>query len=397
MIGTPQKMDWHPSIREVLEKIRNERGGPFKHLRAYEIFIDSNVDKSPAELFAELAGMGFVCLVGLSNFPYLPHAVERGVIPFPGAVLSKLCKVSQRSNRFPPDRFLVWKHYVEKLEQFLDDLEQRLAAQGKSLGDWSFEIGNEPDAWLYFWGLPDEFVEVVHKAKSVLQPRSLTVGAAGFTSSLPLQEPGDHGWGYQAIAKELAKEIDFLSFHLYKYEDLDERIDALRPIVNGASRRILSEWNVSEQNKFDANDRIDSPAFMSSLLDLGVIAAELDIARVYVHTLIDDADAALGIFTKMGEAKLAYGLIKRFRAVVEAGYLATRSGPWILIHGPGGGIVGLSEKIRLPSPHHFDAEGLQILETSRGTSIPRNWAPGDWVVLDGPAPARAELLGRLSP
>ena len=141
-------------------------------LRVYEPFTKNLVNHPgmAANLLTPLVKNGFNILLDISNFPDVSTIQYNHAADDP-----EESSMRQFTNRRAPVNNTPFQSY---LTTFLDDLQNKNLLQ-----NIDFEIGNEPDSKLYFWGQPSEFINAARTIKQALAKYNKPVYCCGFTSN----------------------------------------------------------------------------------------------------------------------------------------------------------------------------------------------------------------------
>ncbi len=263
----------------------------FKYVRAFKPFqrnfgqdynlLISNIDV--------IVPNGLIPYLALSNFPYhlMPDAPDSMLrdIPLPAARREEAARFS---NRCPPSGLGEYRSALQRLVGALADWYGQEAIEA-----WYFEIGNEPDAPLFFWGTPEDFSKTFVFALATLKdynPR-LRVGGGGFTSRLVAD--AQERPAYRRVAETIASSssTDFLSFHIYprNYAGSRSISQAIQHFgdANSSKPRIVSEWNVDGAGSASANSIIDSEAFVPYLIDIIAACWTSRVDMLLIHKFMD--------------------------------------------------------------------------------------------------------------
>ncbi len=360
-LGFLQHVDFE---KKALRQIRSDG---FTDVRFYELWTRKRKDpvRDVVADIDKVVADGFVPLVCLSNFPVgFPTNEQKKSRWLKGLGEGQRKKISTQEafvNRFPP--LDAEGEYSQLVNKLLGALSSRY---GKAnLRQWLFEIGNEPDAALFFWGSPGEFPTVFKSAFDAIksQDSGFRVGGSGFTTGL--LKPDLHDKPYYPFAQGLAQDprVDFVSFHLYEnYVDVDNLPSAFGSYdFNPPGKlRVISEWNV-DVAPAKANVVINSPAFMSHLIKVVYECYVSNVSYLYVHKLMDNPqqkNSQLGLFSGNGTPKAGYGYFRMIKDVVKDGYYGEKRGGAIILSG--------RNSIAVLAERHLDLDltGMNVVESS---------------------------------
>ncbi len=366
------------SIEDVLERISADG---FRVVRAYEPFsqYDDSSHSGIKERLRALVDNGLTPYLSLSNFPpaLLPNSSQQNQLGarYPA---KKRADVLKYSNRYAPrDR----NAYQASVRHLIEELASEFGRE--ELRRWYFEIGNEPDAPLYFWGSPQDFREIFSLAAGTLKnfDPQIRVAVGGFTSGLVADSTGNIV--YYRLARDLAASplADFASFHVYANlfgESLSRQ--AISAFGGDAKTKIVSEWNVSTVANRRTESILTSEQFMGFLIDAVAASYDAGVELLLVHKLVDLASKGqyqLGIFDREGQPKQAYRYLRLMNEVVRSGFSAEVS-PGLVVIRSDDAVVAMSKGGEVP----FDYAGLEVVESS-GDVNPRDSVlrGGEWVLL----------------
>lgn len=373
------------SAEVVLQRIAKDG---FRYVRTYEPWVKGrrNSVSSVLDHLTRLIDSGLIPVLSLSNYPIslTPSESRREEIiqTFPQSEGKKIRKANAYTNRFPPDDL---NEYWVFLQNFIARVEE---AFGKGvIRNWYFEIGNEPDAPLYFWGSPAEFMQILDISRTVIKQQDpmYRVGAAGFTAGLVAQITNRKD--YYALAQKISEDpaFDFLSFHIYddKFTSEMHRKDSVQKFLRRANDKpiILSEWNVSTGMR-KANKTIQSPAFMAHLVRTAALCYEQGIDMLFIHKLLDNPrnkkTGQFGLFDRAGAPKAGYEYLMEFKELVESGYVVERTEQAITLDAGDRVAILITEgrnTISFPNFRVVDSSGpFDDARVALG--------PGEWLVLE---------------
>ncbi len=260
------------------------------------------------------------------------------------------------TNRFPPSD---WDAYRASIQELLDFL--FLTYGKKRVIQWAFEIANEPDAPLYFWGDSNEFKRLYEVAFDVLRANGVNeIGGFGSTQHPIFMSPElERSADYRALLQKLVKDTNrrgFLSFHLYAREERTQTpLAGLPPWVSNAIFPVMiTEWNVSSRGDVAAKAFKEPGAWGASFILLLADCFRHGIDRVYVFKLMDyppHQTMQLGAFDREGKAKPWYRDLAAIYRVIRDGYRVVDDGFSLTLEGTNGSRVVLAagKDIILPS------------------------------------------------
>jgi len=311
-------------------------------IRVYEPFT-KNLVKQPSlqyEILNHLVDLGFEVLLSLSNYPMLN---KKDSLNAANITDEKVKKMSAYTFRNPPSDF---SSYLNYLENFVNKLKLK-----NSLSQIEFEIGNEPDAKIYFWGGSSDFIQIARGTKKILEKYHRPIYCCGFTSEFANndQQGSKNYLDFVDDSGFFSDNVN-LSFHFYpnnKYTTNSIRL----PELNNS---IISEFNLFSYQTKSSKDKINytnSSEFASSLIELLQFAYENDVTSIYLFKLVDNPgkEGALGFFDSNGNAKPSYEYFLKIYSVVKDGYKIERANNYIRLIGKEKAIVyALNNNVSFP-------------------------------------------------
>jgi hypothetical protein len=379
-VGFLQNID---GIAVALPQIRKDG---FTHIRVYYPWskkLDSN--KKIVTHMEKLVNNGLVPLLGVAGHPLGLKTDERKKSAWKADLSDRQRSViSGREdllNLYPPSDL---KQYSQQLGSMITEMEKSF---GKDrIRNWTFEIGNEPNAQVFFWGNVDDFGNVFKTTGDTLKQLDTAnrVGCCGFAARI-LTDPGKHKKYLEFLEgiKDNSK-VDFISFHIYEnvFSGNDELRQKVKDFVNRYGSRhnmYVTEWNVDVDTRA-ASAIIDSPAFMKHLINIVKTCYDNRIDRLYIHKLMDNPaqdEEQLGLFSSDGKAKQGYRYYRLMNEIVRDGFTSGSAQGAVFVRNDKY-VAILAEKGEVV----FDFPGYTVLEASQplsGTSV--RLRPGMWVVV----------------
>lgn len=307
-----------------------------RHVRIYEIFDGKggiSYQKRLRRALDVVLKHGMIPMLSISNVPadLMPDEQERKKLEqlLPPRVAGKVTKVLQYSNRFPPNKL---QHYRKKIREFVDFLFETYGRDQVVL--WWFEIGNEPDAPLYYWGTPVQFKRMAEVAIEVLRKNGLRhVGGYGVTphAIFPNESNEAKSRAYGRLMYDIFSITDddgFVSFHLYERDNQQALPEPLRGLPewlgSGGKRVMITEWNVSSQGHKAAKVFHKSGAWGREFLQLLIDCHRYKFTRLYLFHLMDyprSSSLTLGAFNCDGKPKMWFYEFAAIWQVIRDGYL----------------------------------------------------------------------------
>lgn len=286
-----------------------------------------------------LTRLGLTPYLSMSNFPYSlepadPSAVHHRSDELPPA---RMKGVLAYSNRWPPDSYA---RYGDIVRSLADTLVSEFGR--KELRSWYIEIGNEPDAPLYFWGDASAFAQVYRTAVDAFMAAdsSLRVGGAAFTSGLlanPARRPD-----FEDLARQIASvpATRFFSFHIYdnSFSGSAPSPDVVLRFTPARMPLVVSEWNVSTRPSGQTASILDSEAFGPYLIRIVQLCHETRVDVLLVHKLIDNPPPAkeqLGLIRSDGTPKMSYRLLKFMQGLSREGFTVSHASGLVILRGGG--------------------------------------------------------------
>lgn len=280
-------------------------------IRVYEPFSKNNA-RNPeyiADLLKPVANAGFHILLDFSNFPFDSSGVENKN----QFATTEHAAELKYTNRFAPSDL---NKYALTITRVLNNLKAENIIQ-----NFSFEIGNEPDAKKYFWGDAGSFNRIAKLAKTIFTKYSQPVYCCAFTTEFAVKNRS-----YDKNFLDLLDNNEFfnninLSFHFYPNQKYNFN-DITLPHKTNA---IISEFNIYSYQKQDNQNRIqytNSAALGKWLSELLRFTYNNNIKTVYLFNLMDDPkkNGALGFFDADGNPKPSYNYFIKFYNIIKNGY-----------------------------------------------------------------------------
>lgn len=309
-------------------------------LRVYEPFT-KNLITHPgmaANLLSPLVRNGFNVLLDISNFPDIPsiqynHASDD----------AQQSSMRSFTNRRAPVNIAPFQSY---LSNFLDDLQSK-----NLLDNVSFEIGNEPDSKLYFWGQPSEFINAAKAIKQTLAKYNKPVYCCGFTSNFAKQGSSKSSDYYNFLNDNSFFDNVNLSFHYYR----DQGADITQVKLPRLNNSIITEFNMFAYQKVSTPGRTDitnSPQFGALLIRALILAYNNNIKTIYLFKLVDDPkkNGTTGFFDANGQERPSYQYFKDIYNVVKNKYAVKNNGDYVSITGDNETILyALNNNISIPT------------------------------------------------
>ena len=302
-------MDYENNNQLFLKPLQQIKKDGITSLRVYEPFTKNIVQRpgAAANLLENLAHSGFNVLLTLSNYPDIPSIQYKKT----ATDVKDLDTKEQFTNRYPPVNLNTYDSY---LSDFLNDLKSKNA-----LENMSFEIGNEPDSKKFFWGDPQDFVDIAKSTYSILKNYNRPIYCCGFTSEFANNAKTNPELT-NLINSNFMDKVN-LSFHFYQNKKFD--INSLRlPHLNNS---IITEFNFYAYQKEGSETKIafsNSPAFGSLLIQTLIFAYKNDIKKIYFFKLVDlpNKEGTLGFFDGNGNAKPPYTYLVKIYDVIKDGF-----------------------------------------------------------------------------
>ena len=212
-----------------------------------------------------------------------------------------------------------------------------------------YEIGNEPNALGYFWGNAADYQPIAEGTIRALGDPSLQrlptrVTCCAFATEMSCQNLSrGSDDGFIDLAQRVAlrqrqiaggKFPTALSWHFYRRVSHDT--DPQRSTYANATAfygrealrgSVISEWGLSTYNSAEASVRINSPSLMLELVRMLVFAADVNLAEVDAHCLMDDPhkDGHDCFFDRASMRTLPYCTPFNTRTVAKVAYLLSKA------------------------------------------------------------------------
>ncbi len=198
-------------------------------------------------------------------------------------------------NRYPPADYGKWYSFIQDVVRHC-----QLRYGEATVESWYWEVWNEPNAPLYFWGTQENYLKIYDYTVSAIKDVNPDLKVGGVAETLK----GEGSWiaalvehclqEENTFTGEIGTPIDFLSFHTYpgmaeppdlqKMELMMERVNAIKrdndmddvPVI-------ISEWN-STAGLTDMRDYSYNAAFAVKACR---IMLDHQISQSFFHTLGD--------------------------------------------------------------------------------------------------------------
>ena len=363
--------------------LRRIKKDGFSHVRVYFPWTKkSNSNEQIIAQIKKIVDLGFAPLLGLSDFPYELKTDDkknarwrRTLNPRQENVVSRREKYI---NLYPPEDLNL---YAGKLDGLIATAVRAFGE--KKLENWRFEIGNEPNAPVFFWGGFPEFKQVLDISLNTIHRANpaFVVGGCGFTTRILTE--ANRNQNYLSLIDDMAVDsrVDFISFHIYENvfageSDLAQRMGVFIGNLHGKDV-VISEWNVEVEPR-KAAVILESPDFMNHLIYMVYNCYVDRVSALYVHKLMDNPAAEgsqLGLIGADGTPKASYNYFLEIKNVVDAGFYAERRDGAVILRG-GNSLVVMAEN-RL----NLDLSGMKIIDGSVEVNGPVvAMEPGTWLV-----------------
>ena len=273
----------------------------------YQLTIDSIISRLNVDIIQE---------TGLQKeFDYRKYILPRNKPPR-----------YRHSNRFAPDYFIDFCN--------VDYDRYRHAAQitdlvSRNTEFITLEIGNEPDAPIYYWGTPNQFKGVADLVLERIEEH-VEVMVGGYTKQIFLQDrfiPIKQAYLNQLKQYPYHQNNTTLSWHLYPngdvgvFDRLSEIIEeqGLSTIVRGSA---ITEFNLYSNPNSSRLKKVNSQDFMYIFCHLLKFVHHHEIKKVYLHKLLDfyDNHNTLGFFDAKYNPKPSFTYLMSVYHVIRDGY-----------------------------------------------------------------------------
>ncbi len=368
-----------------------------RHVRIYEIFDGKSgitYQKRLKKALDVVLRNGMIPMLSVSNVPadLMPNEQERKKNKkiLPPTVADKVEKVLQYSNRFPPVNF---HNYREKLQELVGFLFKTYGRD--QVVQWRFEIGNEPDAPLYYWGKPDQFAEIAEIIIQIFKKNGIhNIGGYGVTQNAIYPRKSkllySKHYGelvYNIVSNSNMGDYEFISFHQYQRDDQQVHEGPLHGLPewlrDEGNRVMITEWNVSWDGRKALKVFRKPGAWGEAFAELLVDCHRNSISSLYLFKLMDYSlisSLQLGAFDRKGVPKTWFQEFTAIWKVIRNGYkIQMLSDRGILIQGRGGDkfIVAGTKPISV------DMDYFLLTYTSHGDRIRERGkiSIGEWAVL----------------
>jgi hypothetical protein len=409
----------------ALHRLRIDADSSLKSLRFMGPFLHSNGSAaSRRETFTAgwlhnisvIAGPDISLVLSLSDYPF---DVQPDFLQSPSRYIdawagmpstARLADTLTYTNRAPPTRG-AW--IDAGISDYVDVLKKLRVQVPSNVG---FEIGNEPNALLYFWGTADDFLPLASATVHALGDEQLPlpppyVLCCGFATELSAQGlgPTDNGhnadgWYHLAqtiTAQQKAAAADrfptALSWHFYRRSRGDFNLNRSTyanasafygESLNGSH---ITEWGLSSYNSHERAAEINSPALVLELVRLLTFSADVGIASVHFHCFMDNPKKPGHdcYIDRYGSPRISYMYLTLVGRLVGGGYTVEGGGDSGLLTR----IVGVSNKMALVAAagnldgHRLVGRNFSLGPTdgvvaSSGFAFDGKYLPaGEWLLL----------------
>lgn len=356
-------------------------------VRVYEVFdgrLNIEYQGRLKKALDRILAHGMRPMITISNVParLLPRKKARVkmISGLPWSVARKVDRILTYSNRFPPSDWASYRTSIQELLTFL------FSTYGlDQVRTWIFEIGNEPDAPLYFWGNAEEFRRMYSAAMQVLRENGIRqVGGPGVTNHPIFLDPAlERSQIYRDFMIKMAGQLqdgEFLSFHLYERQSMPSHPLSNLPewLANTPYRVLITEWNVSSQGQ-KATGIFSKPGMWgASFIRLLADCARYGIDSLYIFKLMDyppQQTAQLGAFNREGKPKPWFFEFRAIYRVIRHGYRVVESNDSLVIEG-----VGLQRIVMaVDTPVILSSQVAYSPNIFTGSD--ERIQPGEWVIL----------------
>lgn len=242
-------------------------------------------------------------------------------------VRAKTKNISRYSNRFPP---LNLSEYQAKLDELINFLFDNFGE--KNVTQWFFEIGNEPDADLYFWGTSEQFHLMTESVINIFKKNGVNnIGGFGVTQHSIFSDETIHNRNisYRDLTKNIKNNLNYayISFHLYarKFEDSANGPLSHLPewLTNLDLPIFITEWNVSSDPNIAFNVLNSKHNWGNAFINQIVDCYKKKIDRLYIFKLRDSSIGnvkQLGAFTVNDTPKEWFNAFSDIWSIIKQGY-----------------------------------------------------------------------------
>ena len=281
---------------------------------------------------------------------------------------------SKWTNRFPPED-------LDAYGDFLESLVNKLIEKDV-LKNTSFEIGNEPNAPIYYWGSAAEFKQIVHKTHEVLKETKRPIVCCAFTGKQVMENEWNRESDFYqfSYSEPLFKEDLGFSFHLYQGHGVGDWKD-----FESIEHDFLEGSYITETNVYGGMadgtpqlEKANSPFWIVRFAQMLEFAYKHKIERIYFHKLKDQPGikGKLGFFDVKGKAKPSYEYFLKVKSVIDDGYKLEINDDYIQIVGKKKTlIVALNET-------DYQSNWGSPSETSSQTKTSEFIPKDEWVIIN---------------
>jgi hypothetical protein len=325
----------------------------FRHFRMYEPFTQTphrykNMSSVAADIARTLTTIGpnATMTLAFSNFPFLPMPdlakdPSKYLTAWPGmpdsTLVASALEYTNRANQpgwdewDPAGRTLA--AYGAKIKSMLADV-AAAAEPGRSGTLAAVEIGNEPNALMYFYGNATEFTPIADAAFKALRSAlpQTAVHCCAFDSSLSARDKarvnGDP-YEWAPFARAAHARYGALSWHFYRHMGDSSPHYWNSPSTYGNATAfygevalegsIITEWAPFGFNNNVSAAAVGTPVVMVELVRMLSFAWRYKLAAVHVYDLMDHPGKPdrLGFFDINGKPKHQYAYMKTVQQLLD--------------------------------------------------------------------------------
>jgi hypothetical protein len=331
-LGYPGRV---PQQQNALDKI-SALG--IRHIRIYEIFSCNsllsyqNILKQALDITLK---NNMIPMLSISNIPKDLQPDQKTIKKLetllPVRVKNQVTEIMRYSNRFPPGDMQQYTMEIQKLILFLFETYGQDQVQ-----TWWFEIGNEPDAPLYYWGTSKQFQKTADSIVKILKKNGIkNIGGFGATqhSIFPNESLSNRSHEYNRLMEKniiSADSYSFISFHMYARNNKNTQSKPLKELSDwiylGQKKIFITEWNVSSEGAIASKTFNKKGEWGLKFIQLLVSCHQKRIDRLYLFKLMDSllfTTNQLGAFYSNNKPKKWYNDFVSIWEVIKKGYLIT--------------------------------------------------------------------------
>src|SRR3990172_181859 len=305
------------------------------HISVYEPFTYHlyNDQNKMVSIIKNIMGTNFNLLISLSDYPYENVPFETLYQKYSSKIYLPKAQVQSIytfSNRFPPSDLGAYSLYLRGFIAKLQD--------SGLLNRIIFEIGSEPDSYLYFWGEATDFKNIFDASYKILTDFNRPALCCGLTTEL-FSPITDKQKTFRQFADSDTLVGTTVPFSCSLFFNIGQGFIDYSNVVYGKLKNgMITSFSIFTAVTDQTPDRINlinSGKFVVHFAKLLDFAYRNDVRRIYLWRLMDAADeqGRLGFFDRAGNPKKSYEYFLKVSRIVRNGYVVRKTGTYVEISG----------------------------------------------------------------